>query len=216
MAQEIDETLTAAGSIRRPTIEQLLEYNAKAHRMLQTVTLRDRNWENNKREKIIFVDSLNREVDARPIRDPRCLRVLTQRGNDPFFPNGPYLIKPLPLQSNRPYDMQSPPYSLTVAELKVVLGYDYDYTDTRHHGNEIIHMNVMWQAIEECPTSAANAYVLGVPHHLPVDRSQEIMIPVQYYRISPRRHKALGISQRYLKFLWDEIKEEREREDGEK
>lgn len=195
----------------RPTIEQLLKWNGEALRKLECVHLRSRSYKEDWR----LVDSYGNFVDAKLIRDPRCVQVAYQyRGSiheaklrSRELPPSPSLERPFHIS------ISPPSSSLTYREFKMVLGGDYETQSGLWNENRLI--NAMWQAIEQCPTLAANAYVLGQHHH-EQPRSEEVMIPVQYYHINPRRHRALRISQYNLDELLEEIKEERKQEDAKK
>lgn len=193
----------------RPTIKQLLKWNGEALRKLECVQLRSRSYKEDWR----LVDSYGNFVDAKLIRGPKCVGVSDegygscsfQKINLREHPSSPLLKRPFYI-----HNLSPPAAHLTGKEFKLVLGSDYDPAEDTGNTTRI---NAMWQAIESCPTLAANAYVLGQHYHEQAS-SKEVIVPVQYYHINPRRHRALRISQYHLDSLLEEIKEERNREDA--
>ena len=182
--------------MKTPTIEQLVEWNRKALRKLE------RRQQDHERDGAQFVDSGDRLVEAKPVHFPYYVMVNKREGNSPL--DG---YERDSILNQRPYHFGSSDKCLTPLELQIVLGSDYDYRTTTEE------MNAMWQANLHCPSRDANAYLLG--NFWPVNGSElgplAKIVPVQYYRINPRRHKALGISQASLKSLVEKIEEERKK-----
>ena len=157
-----------------PTIEQLIEMNRNAKRMIMQVGSRKRRY---------FVDAEDKEVKAIPFSFPQVISV--PRVNDTFslesrFVERPYRFSPV-----------NPSWQgfLSRDEVRLVLGRD----DVGNGSKSEI--NARLQAAAEGPVlpGLANAYVLGA-NCGGIHREDSFdVIPVQYYQINERRHKRLGI-----------------------
>ena len=181
-------------TIKIPTVEELIEINSYANRRLRLAI--------RKKKKEIFIDNEDNEIKAEPFGFPGI--VCAARVENP------YEEKWDEEDYERPYKISSvkPNFHgyLTRQEAKLVLGKD-DYFEITTED-----LNAMLIATLGGPNSS-NAYVLG-ERCMGIHEGKNItVIPTQYYKISDKRHKELGVknSENKLSYLIGCIERERKK-----
>ena len=188
-----------------PSIEELVEFNRTD--ALRRLKLKTFYYTNKNGVLDLFVDSRDCIITAKPVGHPSYVKIKPLEGNltseEIFRYNQPDYSSIRHILLERPYDTHIFG-GLTPSELKIILGRDY-IERTLITGTTPKEMNAMWQAIFKSSSdhANANAYHLGEEYYH--NSPQTIVVAIQYYRISPKRHKALGISQNRIKELTEEI-----------
>ncbi len=153
-----------------PTLEELIRWNEKINRRLYF------------NSKGNIIDSRGRLIDATPLYGPRVLSVPRTYHSEYMVPG---------FDEERPWmcDINHHCAYLTKEEVMFVLGYDYSYKDPQ----AFVEVKAMLEAADSGPKNA-NAYALSdvLEYGIHCERGFEV-IPVQYYRIDPRRHRQLSL-----------------------